>query len=62
MSAADYDEQIGDWLRRGNGLWIAPPNTPLPEMHVKPESPWFYIGEMPKGYDPLKKRHNAEEA
>lgn len=58
----DYDEQVGTWLRRGNGFWIAPPRTPLPEMHVKPESPWFYVGEMPKGYDPPILRPSRKSA
>lgn len=54
----DYDEQVGEWLRRGNRFWIAPPRTPLPDMYVEPESPWFYVGAMPVGYDPpIIRRH-----
>lgn len=48
----DFDEQVGDFLRRGDRLWIAPPRTPLPEMDAEPGPPWFYVGKMPEGYDP----------
>lgn len=55
-AGVEHDEQIGDFLRRGNRLWIAPPRTLLPEMDEEPADPWFYVGPMPEGYNPKVQR------
>lgn len=52
----DFDEQVGDFLRRRDRLWIAPPRTPLPMMDEEPGPPWFYVGRMPEGYNPPPQR------
>lgn len=40
---ADIDEQIGQFLRRGNRWWIAPPRTTLPDLDTEPAAPWTVV-------------------
>ncbi len=49
-------EQVGDFLRRDDLLWIAPPRTPLPAEDEEPREPWFCVGAMPEGYNPKVER------
>lgn len=42
----DYDEWVGQVLRRGNRWWVAPPRALLPNMNEEPPAPWVFLGEI----------------